>query len=38
MGNWLPKRKFGGGKPREMSVNLLLDQTLPNGGHDRASR
>ena len=31
-GNSLPKGKFGGGKPREMQVNLLLDQTLPNGG------
>jgi hypothetical protein len=30
-GNSLPKGKFGGGKPREMQVNLLLDQTLPNG-------
>jgi hypothetical protein len=31
-GTSLPKGKFGGGKPREMQVNLLLDQTLPNGG------
>ena len=30
-GNSLPKGKFGGGKPREMQVNLLLDQSLPNG-------
>ena len=28
-GTSLPKGKFGGGKPREMQVNLLLDQTLP---------
>ena len=26
------KGKFGGGKPREMQVNLLLDQSLPNDG------
>ena len=31
-GNSLPKGKFGGGKPREMQVNLLLDKTLPNDG------
>jgi hypothetical protein len=31
-GSSLPKPKFGGGKPREMSVNLLLDQSLPNDG------
>ena len=31
-GTSLPKGKFGGGKPREMQVNLLLDQSLPNGG------
>jgi Contractile injection system tube protein len=31
-GTSLPKGKFGGGKPREMTINLLLDQTLPNGG------
>jgi contractile injection system tube protein len=31
-GTSLPKGKFGGGKPREMQINLLLDQTLPNGG------
>jgi Contractile injection system tube protein/LysM domain len=31
-GTSLPAGKFGGGKPREMQVNLLLDQTLPNGG------
>ena len=31
-GTSLPKGKFGGGKPREMQVALLLDQTLPNGG------
>ncbi len=31
-GTSLPKGKFGGGKPREMQVNLLLDQTLPNDG------
>ena len=31
-GTSLPKGKFGGGKPREMQVSLLLDQTLPNGG------
>ena len=31
-GTSLPKGKFGGGKPREMPVNLLLDQSLPNGG------
>jgi Contractile injection system tube protein/LysM domain len=27
-GKSLPKGKFGGGKPREMQVNLLLDQSL----------
>jgi hypothetical protein len=31
-GKSLPKGKFGGGKPREMTVNLLLDQSLTNGG------
>jgi hypothetical protein len=31
-GSSLPKPKFGGGKPREMAVNLLLDQSLPNDG------
>ena len=31
-GTSLPKGKFGGGKPREMAVTLLLDQSLPNGG------
>ena len=31
-GTSLPKGKFGGGKPREMQVSLLLDQTLPNDG------
>ena len=31
-GTSLPSGKFGGGKPREMQVALLLDQTLPNGG------
>jgi hypothetical protein len=31
-GKSLPKGKFGGGKPREMQVNLLLDQSLPNDG------
>ena len=31
-GTSLPSGKFGGGKPREMQVSLLLDQTLPNGG------
>jgi Contractile injection system tube protein/LysM domain len=31
-GTSLPKGKFGGGKPREMQVSLLLDQSLPNGG------
>jgi contractile injection system tube protein len=31
-GTSFPKPKFGGGKPREMSVNLLLDESLPNGG------
>ncbi len=30
-GTSLPKGKFGGGKPREMQITLLLDQTLPNG-------
>jgi Contractile injection system tube protein/LysM domain len=30
-GTSLPTGKFGGGKPREMQVNLLLDQSLPNG-------
>jgi hypothetical protein len=31
-GTSLPTGKFGGGKPREMQVSLLLDQTIPNGG------
>jgi hypothetical protein len=31
-GTSLPKGKFGGGKPREMQVSLLLDQSLPNDG------
>ena len=31
-GTSLPKGKFGGGKPREMQVSLLLDQSLPNAG------
>jgi Contractile injection system tube protein/LysM domain len=31
-GTSFPKPKFGGGKPREMSVNLLLDESIPNGG------
>jgi hypothetical protein len=31
-GTSLPAGKFGGGKPRDMKVNLLLDQSLPNGG------
>src|SRR5215218_11503704 len=31
-GTSLPTGKFGGGKPREMKVNLLLDQSLANGG------
>ena len=31
-GTSLPTGKFGGGKPREMQVNLLLDQSLPNDG------
>jgi Contractile injection system tube protein/LysM domain len=31
-GTSLPKGKFGGGKPREMQISLLLDQTLPNRG------
>jgi hypothetical protein len=31
-GTSLPKGKFGGGKPREMQINLLLDQSLPNDG------
>ena len=31
-GKSLPPPKFGGGKPREMAVNLLLDQSLPNDG------
>ena len=31
-GTSLPKPKFGGGKPREMAVTLLLDQSLPNDG------
>jgi hypothetical protein len=31
-GKSLPKPKFGGGKPRELQVNLLLDQSLPNDG------
>jgi hypothetical protein len=29
-GTSLPKGKFGGGKPREMQVNLLLDRSLPD--------
>ena len=32
-GTSLPKGKFGGGKPREMQVNLLLDQSLPERRH-----
>ena len=31
-GRALPAPKFGGGNPREMSVSLLLDQSLPNAG------
>jgi LysM repeat protein len=31
-GKSLPPPKFGGGNPREMAVNLLLDQSLPNDG------
>jgi Contractile injection system tube protein/LysM domain len=31
-GTSLPTGKFGGGKPREMQVNLLLDRSLPNEG------
>lgn len=31
-GTSLPKPKFGGGKPREMQVTLLLDQSLPSDG------
>jgi hypothetical protein len=31
-GKSFPKPKFGGGKPREMSVNLMLDESLPNRG------
>src|SRR3954451_20493013 len=31
-GTSLPSPKFGGGAPREMSVSLLLDETLPNDG------
>jgi hypothetical protein len=31
-GTSLPKGKFGGGKPRDMKVSLLLDQSLPNDG------
>jgi Contractile injection system tube protein len=30
-GTSFPKGKFGGGKPREMQVSLLFDQSLPNG-------
>jgi LysM repeat protein len=29
-GTSLPKGKFGGGKPREMQVTLLLDRSLPD--------
>jgi nucleoid-associated protein YgaU len=31
-GKSLPKGKFGGGKAAEVQINLLLDETLPNGG------
>ena len=31
-GTSFSKPAFGGGNPREMSVNLLLDQSIPNGG------
>jgi hypothetical protein len=31
-GTSFPKPSFGGGKPREMQVNLLLDESLPNRG------
>jgi hypothetical protein len=31
-GTSFSKPAFGGGKPREMSVNLLLDESIPNGG------
>ena len=31
-GKSLPEPEFGGGKPREIQVSLLLDQTLPNRG------
>ena len=31
-GKSLPKGKFGGGKPREMQVNLLLDESLTDKG------
>jgi len=31
-GKSLPEGEFGGGKAAEVSVNLLLDETLPNGG------
>jgi hypothetical protein len=31
-GTSLPELEFGGGKPREIQVSLLLDQTLPNRG------
>jgi hypothetical protein len=31
-GTSFPKGKFGGGKPREISVNLLLDRSLPGQG------
>jgi nucleoid-associated protein YgaU len=30
-GTSFPKPKFGGGKPREMSINLLLDQSIAKG-------
>jgi hypothetical protein len=30
-GTSFSKPAFGGGNPREMSVNLLLDQSIPNG-------
>jgi hypothetical protein len=35
-GTSLPKGKFGGGKPREMQVVLLLDRTLPDPGPSAA--
>ncbi len=31
-GTSFPKGKFGGGKPREIQVSLLLDRSLPNEG------